>query len=523
SNIALLIGVQNYGKDSGWPALRTPINDIRKLRNLLVHEYHFNPDNVHMLSNASYQAILDSLRLLRDKVDERTNLLVYYAGHGLVDEDGEYFWIPSDGGRSPKTWIYTEYILKKIKNLNSLHTLLVVDSCFSGALNEHESRSRTDHGVRKLYRKTSRQLITAGGNEPVADGGGTQNSVFARSFLEILQNQPDDQPLSTQELFSKLQPVVADMSNQTPTYDRIPNSRDQWGQFYFFKNPQAVALIDKDDGKTESGAVTSVEDLPATIVDSLNLSKSDEARGSVAELLFQRDETLIDTRDIVESEQVTLLGALVSFGIRIKTFPVSIQMKYASGEKNRTDTVVYGQKEYTVPEAISCIDMLIGLRSVNNNNPTRWISEIGLYYHWKRIQVEWDTSTLVVKKTDSEYVNRGYHLLDLQNFKAWKANEHLALGLNTNFLLGLVTVSGSTQVARNEKYNKDVANLILGTSLGPEMRFRFPTVHVDMRVGSNLEYLWQPQDDKGGSKAGPNKINATLYTSKIYATFGLGF
>ncbi|MCP4755023.1 MAG: hypothetical protein GY866_29445, partial [Proteobacteria bacterium] len=47
SNIALLIGVQNYGKDSGWPALRTPINDIRKLRNLLVHEYHFNPDNVH--------------------------------------------------------------------------------------------------------------------------------------------------------------------------------------------------------------------------------------------------------------------------------------------------------------------------------------------------------------------------------------------------------------------------------------------------------------------------------------------
>ena len=202
------MGIQDYTELSQWPRLKTPLSDIKKIRTVLVNEYDYRPENVFMLPNATYQEMLDALQVLRDRIDKKTNLLVYYAGHGLVDEDGDYFWIPSDGGKSPRTWIYTEYILKKIKNLDTLHTLLVVDSCFSGALNSHESRSVSNEGILKLYQKPSRQLITSGGNEPVIDGGAPDHSIFARSFIRILQDQPEDKPLSTQDLFAQLQPSV---------------------------------------------------------------------------------------------------------------------------------------------------------------------------------------------------------------------------------------------------------------------------------------------------------------------------
>ncbi len=523
NNIALLIGIQNYGKQSGWPDLKTPINDIEQLQQTLIQDYHFNSSNIVSLKNATYQEILDALFMLRERITPQTNFLLYYAGHGLVDEDGEYFWIPSDGIQSPRSWIYTDYILKKVKNLNSLHTLLIVDSCFSGALNEFESRGVANEAANKLYLKTSRQLITSGGKEPVADGGGVGNSVFAGSFLDILQNQPEDQPLSTQELFSKLQPSVVVKSNQTPTLDRIPNSQDKWGQYYFIKKPGALTAQLNAKPTNEGKTKPTFEDLPADLVDGLDIPDAKTSNNRGAGLSLHRSETSINAGDILESEDVTLMGVKLYFKILYHQSPVLIQLSYMTAVKEENETLQYLQKVYEIPREVYRLDFQAGARIIRNGEDKAWYTERGLYYYWKRLHIKWDTGHLSVKKTDSEFINIGYNFLNFQNYTAWKPKPYLCLGFNYDAYIGLVSISGSTQVARDEKYNKDVSDFVTGFNLGPEARLSLPVVYLDMRVGVAYEYIWQPMDSEGGSQASDNNINTSQKDSKLYFTFGLGF
>ncbi len=525
SNIALLIGIQNYKKDSGWSNLQTPLNDVERLKNVLVTEYRYNRDNIYLLRDPTYQDIMEALRQIRNRVGKNTNLLVFFAGHGFMDEDGEYFWIPSDGSQSTQTWIYTDLILKKIKNLNTLHTLLVVDSCFSGALNNNETRGPVTEGVKKLYRKNSRQLITAGGNEPVADGGGAANSVFARSFLEILGDQPEDQPLSTQELFARLQPRVLTNSNQTPTYDRIPNSRDQWGQFYFIKNPHKMTLIDSNPAAPKANQTATVEDLPAEIINDVEFSQSGDGKGEVAELFLQRQETTVNMGEILDSENITMLGGAISFGLRYKAQPMLFQFKCLTGRQELSEDVVYKDTAYLIPRTINRVDLRIGFRFKLKElkDRKRWLDEAGIYFYWKRMHLDWNTSLLEGEETSTEFIHLGHYFLDLQGYSVWKVNPLLEFGLNQDLRIGLVNLSGSTQNARSEKYKMDVSNLVLGLTVSPEMRFRFPLIRLELRLGGSYEYLWQPLDDRGGSQSGNNKINTSQSTTRIHATFGLGF
>jgi hypothetical protein len=79
-------------------------------------------------------------------------------------------------------------------------------------------------------------LLSSGGDEPVLDTGGGVNSVFARAFLDELEN--NQQILSTPELFSRLQKRVqaAAAQNkfvQTPQFKSIKGAGHELGDFFF--------------------------------------------------------------------------------------------------------------------------------------------------------------------------------------------------------------------------------------------------------------------------------------------------
>lgn len=515
NNVALLIGIQNYEDGSGWTDLKTPINDINRLKNVLVTEYGFNHSDIYLLPDASYQDLLDAIGELRQKVNERTNLLIYYAGHGWVDEDGEYFWIPSDGHQSPKTWVYTDYILKKIRSFNSLHTLFMVDSCFGGALNSHTSRGPTNEGIRKLYQKRSRQLVTAGGNEPVADRGSSNNSVFAGALLEILENQPEDQPLSVQELFSKLQPRAVANSNQTPTYDRITDSRDEWGQFYFIKDWKSVSLLPATESADPVEPWKPTTTFREDILESIYIPQPMEATKNVKGLQLLRGESVVTINSILENEPFSMMGGGLSFDVNIKNRPLLLQLKY----------LVHQGQEYAdeVPRSLNRTEFQMGLRSLETKQNDDWRFEFGLSYNWDRFQIEWDTSRLANKKANNEFIIIGYHLLAFENFSAVKLDDSSEFGLNYDFQFGVVNFSGSTGIAVSETYNKDVSSFILGAKVAPELRYEFSAVNLELRLGAAYEYLWQPFDNDGGSQVGNNHINTTQKAYQLYVLLNLAF
>ena len=53
--------------------------------------------NVTLLINVTRDAIIEALDDLREKLGEKANLLIYYAGHGWLDEDVDRgYWLPVD-------------------------------------------------------------------------------------------------------------------------------------------------------------------------------------------------------------------------------------------------------------------------------------------------------------------------------------------------------------------------------------------------------------------------------------------
>ena len=65
--------------------------------------------------------------------------------------------------------------------------MVVADSCYSGTLTRGiKIKIRSSEYLKRMSQKKSRTVLTSGGMEPVADSGGGNHSVFAKAFIEAL-------------------------------------------------------------------------------------------------------------------------------------------------------------------------------------------------------------------------------------------------------------------------------------------------------------------------------------------------
>jgi formylglycine-generating enzyme required for sulfatase activity len=204
---------------------------------MLKEKYGFR---TKLLIDATRDDILDGLNELRESLGSRENILIYYAGHGEYDKTvDKAYWLPVDARKDRTTnWIIADDITSNIKRVASKHILLVSDSCYSGTLSraataELGSKAEHDEYIRKMLERPSRTLMASGGNEPVADGGGGNNSVFAAALIKAL-GESDKSQFTADELFhGRVRAIVAGKSDQVPEYHDIKNSGHEGGDFVF--------------------------------------------------------------------------------------------------------------------------------------------------------------------------------------------------------------------------------------------------------------------------------------------------
>ena len=228
---ALVIGNNEYQQ---LPPLRTAINDARAVATLLEVDYGFE---VQLLENASRRDILRSLSSLREQVSHEDNILIYYAGHGHLDEAAdEGFWLPVDAEDSDQgNWLATNRVVGQIKAMQAKHVMVVADSCFSGTITRAiKIDQRTPEWLREIVKKKARTALTSGGLEPVMDSGGGNHSAFAHAFISLLED--NDGVLDAAQLFSELRPKVMVNSTQTPQYGKIHLAGDDGGDFLFVRH-----------------------------------------------------------------------------------------------------------------------------------------------------------------------------------------------------------------------------------------------------------------------------------------------
>jgi len=241
---ALIIANNNY---KNFDSLSTPMLDAKSLRKTLQNKYGFKAE---ILENATRDDILDKLWEYRSIIKQNDNLLIYYAGHGTEDSiSKEGYWQPI-GSKSnrPSSWISNSEIITSLKGIkNAKHIIVIVDSCFSGAILRTKSSAddffekipNTRLELEKFYKKKNnkkaRVAITSGNLEPVPDSlNNSKHSPFAKSLIDILDD--NDEVLLSSHLFAKLEKYLTKYSNfQETLYSplNIIEDHNYGGHFIF--------------------------------------------------------------------------------------------------------------------------------------------------------------------------------------------------------------------------------------------------------------------------------------------------
>ena len=221
--IALLIGNNEYRT---LPVLETPINDIQALAKVLRKGYGY--DSV-LLQDATRTQILSALSHYRDTLGVDDRLILYYAGHGIIDEITKRgYWLPIDADeQNPSNWVSSVEVSDLLFSIKAQHTLVIADSCFSGSL--LEQRSTVAAASTDVDSMRSRTLITSGGLEPVLDSGFGENSVFATALLNALSINPVSH--SIDDLFELVRHEVRGQVDQTPHYGTLAGAGHIGGEF----------------------------------------------------------------------------------------------------------------------------------------------------------------------------------------------------------------------------------------------------------------------------------------------------
>ena len=123
------IGINTY---EHFVPLNNARKDVEDLANLLVEKYYFDNQYMRMLCDgeASKDNIIDELDGLRSKVKAEDRLLIYYSGHGYMEEE-RGFWIPVNAKRGRiSSYIANAEIRDIIQSIKARHILLISDSCF---------------------------------------------------------------------------------------------------------------------------------------------------------------------------------------------------------------------------------------------------------------------------------------------------------------------------------------------------------------------------------------------------------
>ena len=258
-NHALVIGINNYESGKIEP-LKTAVNDAHKVGEVLERMYGYE---VTILADkdATKRNVYTTLADLRSEAKEEDNVVVYFAGHGEVDDLGAY-WLPVDADPpgqpgAESTWIPSSLIRDNLSAFQNRHVLIISDSCFAGGLiSTRGVTPQIEHRegwIEKVESRKSRWILTSGSNEPVADATevSSEHSVFAFFLIDAFKALKEH-PFTVQDLANNVQRNVGNNSWQTPRANAIVGSGDLGGQIIFRSTSAKDYLPDPNSFQPDS-------------------------------------------------------------------------------------------------------------------------------------------------------------------------------------------------------------------------------------------------------------------------------
>lgn len=230
-NYALLIAVEDY-QDPAISTLSEPLKDAIKLKEVLINKYTFDEPNIKILRDPSFEALNVEFEELSKKIEPSDMLLIFYAGHGYFDEKTNIgYWLPVDAQQKNRAkWFRNSALVENIGAINSKHTLLIADACFSGGIFKTRAPfNNASLDIADMLKRPSRKAMTSGSLTTVPD-----KSIFMKYLLKVL-NENENQYLPSEDLFDGIRIAMKNNSDTRPLYGEIQNVGDEGGNFVLIK------------------------------------------------------------------------------------------------------------------------------------------------------------------------------------------------------------------------------------------------------------------------------------------------
>lgn len=222
---SLLIGQSKFGP--GWNELTHVPADLKKIKKTLLEQGF---DEVLVEENLEGRDILPKIQeFVAKETGPATRSIVYVTGHGWSAPTGVTYLVGSDAAlpsqNSPPQFARMLPVTA-LRDLHltsrALHTLLVLDSCYSGAVLQTKSAAAPTRLVVEQLKKPVFQILASGQKDQRVSGDG----VFADLFTSGLTGSAAQDRARTFVTFRQLANwlffELPKRSNQVPVYSDFP-------------------------------------------------------------------------------------------------------------------------------------------------------------------------------------------------------------------------------------------------------------------------------------------------------------
>lgn len=181
---AVLIGLAEY---SHLPEIPAVANNIAALRTFLTSPEGWRLPSEHCVAVTEPRTpsdVIDPLR--RASIEARDTLLVYYAGHGVLDEHLQFYLSLRDS-RVDEPWTCVEYdwVRKFLAQSTARRRIAILDSCFSGKV--HGAMSAASDAVRVQTAARGTVVVTSARDDRAALAPpGETYTAFTGELLSVL-------------------------------------------------------------------------------------------------------------------------------------------------------------------------------------------------------------------------------------------------------------------------------------------------------------------------------------------------
>lgn len=175
--------------------------------------------------------IMQGLAWLESNMTARDIGVFFFSGHGTKDDDDNFYLVPVDVGRDPKTCVSGDAVKQKLANIPG-RLIAMFDACHSGSAAESFQQGRADDLVRDLLDDDYGVVVICAslGEEYALESPATKAGFFTLGMVEGLSGKADfnkDGLVFVNEacLYAALRVKQLSRGMQNPTLGRSPNIR----------------------------------------------------------------------------------------------------------------------------------------------------------------------------------------------------------------------------------------------------------------------------------------------------------